>query len=222
MRTFCWNAGCKNIVTTGRCKPCERKRQQRQKKTKKSKEREKFYNSSAWKQLRQYHIDGSPLCVHCLTYELLTPAQQVDHKQARSKRPDLQLDPDNLQSLCRKCHGDKTKREQQPGKITIVCGDPGSGKTTHVERYAKPGSIVFDYDKLAATVTLDNFMKASPADADLIPLIESFRAALVEWLKSWATERNVWIIVTREDRAEDLAGDLGGNLVNLGGKGQLS
>jgi len=222
MRTFCCNPGCRNIVERGRCRHCQRDKGKQQRKKKKNKERQTFYNSGAWKQIRQYHIDGNPLCVHCLTYEQLTPAQQVDHKQQRSKRPDLEFDPDNLQSLCAKCHGSKSKREQNSGKVVIVCGDPGSGKTTHVERHAKPTDLVYDYDKLAATLTLGKYMKASPADADLIPLLESMRTALIDWLKSWATERNVWIIVTRQDRAEDLAGDLGGNLVKLGGKGQLS
>lgn len=33
--------------------------------------------------------------------------------------------------------------------LTIVTGAPGSGKTTYVQRHAKPGDIIIDFDLMA-------------------------------------------------------------------------
>lgn len=77
-----------------------------------------FYKSKSWTQLRNEYISEHPLCVRCLAYGKLTAGKIVDHKRPRSERPDLELEWDNLQTMCHACHNIKTaedKRAQSDG-----------------------------------------------------------------------------------------------------------
>lgn len=64
-----------------------------------------FYNSMAWRKLRNFFINKNPFCVKCGKF-----AKIVDHiipiKQGGEK-----LNEENLQSLCIACHNKKTKNE---------------------------------------------------------------------------------------------------------------
>lgn len=53
------------------------------------------------------------LCLICQAAGRVTAAVDVDHIHSIQLRPDLRLDLDNLQSLCRACHVKKTKAEQR-------------------------------------------------------------------------------------------------------------
>jgi|GEM_PF-4703516 5-methylcytosine-specific restriction endonuclease McrA len=68
----------------------------------------KFYNSREWKQVRNHKIQMNPLCEHCDDKDIITPATDVDHITPLSVDFSLRTDYDNLQSLCRQCHVDKT------------------------------------------------------------------------------------------------------------------
>ncbi|MBZ7939675.1 MULTISPECIES: HNH endonuclease [Campylobacter] len=72
---------------------------------KRNKESAKFYNSSEWRKLRTIFINKNPFCFNCGKL-----AKIVDHiipiKQGGNR-----LNQDNLQSLCIKCHNEKTKKE---------------------------------------------------------------------------------------------------------------
>jgi len=53
-----------------------------------------------------------PLCAECQRRGRLTPAQCVDHIKPFSGLEDpLRFDPDNLQSLCWRCHNRKTAKQ---------------------------------------------------------------------------------------------------------------
>jgi 5-methylcytosine-specific restriction protein A len=65
----------------------------------------------AWRRLRTAHLQANPLCAHCLKMGIIRVAEVVDHIIPISERPDLRLDPDNLQSLDAQCHNAKTARE---------------------------------------------------------------------------------------------------------------
>lgn len=56
-----------------------------------------------WVKLRAWHIARQPLCVRCKR-----PGEIVDHIIPISENPALRLRADNLQTLCRVCHGVKT------------------------------------------------------------------------------------------------------------------
>ena len=66
--------------------------------------------TNAWYRLRAWHIARHPLCAHCEARGVVTPAQDVDHINPISNGGD-NLDPDNLQSLCRACHNIKTRNQ---------------------------------------------------------------------------------------------------------------
>lgn len=64
-----------------------------------------FYNSKAWVKRRAVILrrDGY-ICQWCKRYGRMTQASVVHHIQHLEDRPDLALNPENLISLCAKCH----------------------------------------------------------------------------------------------------------------------
>lgn len=75
-----------------------------------------FYCSTAWIKLRDYIRLRDPLCVECLKEGVTRPTDHIDHKIPRSVRPDLELEPENLQGLCATHHNRKTAAETGLGK----------------------------------------------------------------------------------------------------------
>lgn len=68
----------------------------------------KFYNSAPWRKLRAWFLAVNPVCVKCKEQGRYAEATHVDHVLSRERRPDLELDQDNLMALCRSCHSTKT------------------------------------------------------------------------------------------------------------------
>ena len=68
-----------------------------------------FYQSPKWRKLRAAHLAEFPLCHRC-PIDRPTAAKEVHHKIPRDVAPDLALDPENLEGLCRPCHR-KTRPE---------------------------------------------------------------------------------------------------------------
>ena len=76
-----------------------------------------FYNSTAWKECRQaYKSQRRFLCERCLAEGILTPGEIVHHKiritPATINNPEVTLNFDNLELLCRKHHEEEHKRER--------------------------------------------------------------------------------------------------------------
>jgi 5-methylcytosine-specific restriction protein A len=71
-----------------------------------------FYTSTAWRKLRNQYIATQPICEHCKQAGNYKAAKVVDHIAPRKQRPELELDWDNLQSLCQRCHQQKTAKEK--------------------------------------------------------------------------------------------------------------
>jgi len=76
-----------------------------------------FYQSKAWRSLRNYKIQMNPLCEHCLKSDILTPAREIDHIVA-IKDGGEKLAYNNLSSLCRSCHAKKSVMEREARKHT--------------------------------------------------------------------------------------------------------
>ena len=77
----------------------------------------KFYVSKEWRSLRKSHIESQPLCQSCLkkgTVKDCTTknAGVVDHITP-IRIGGKALDPNNLQTLCVKCHNDKTRAQSK-------------------------------------------------------------------------------------------------------------
>lgn len=75
--------------------------------------RKAFYNTSAWRKLRNIKIINDPLCEECKRNGLIVPGYAVDHLKPIAERPDLSLDYLNLQTLCQPCHSKKTISENK-------------------------------------------------------------------------------------------------------------
>ncbi len=66
----------------------------------------RLYNLPAWRKLRMLHLGKESLCRLCRPRAVL--AEVVDHIIPHGGDMDKFLDPDNLQSLCFRCHNVKT------------------------------------------------------------------------------------------------------------------
>ncbi|EKE75520.1 HNH endonuclease [Oceanibaculum indicum] len=82
-------------------------------------DRAKPYSTPEWKALRAQHLKRQPTCQSCGA-----SARMVDHIRPWKGDAALFLDPNNLQSLCHRCHSRKTAShdggfgnptEQKPG-----------------------------------------------------------------------------------------------------------
>jgi hypothetical protein len=80
--------------------------------------RDPFYDSRAWHELRYKALkasqgaDGRPRCRCCHNPATDGNPIQVDHIKPRSKYPELELDPSNVQTMCRDCNMGKSNTDQ--------------------------------------------------------------------------------------------------------------
>jgi 5-methylcytosine-specific restriction endonuclease McrA len=65
-----------------------------------------FKDSPAWRKVRKQIRMRDGACVDCGTDQSLTVHHVVPYRTA----PELALDPDNLVTLCRSCHGRREAR----------------------------------------------------------------------------------------------------------------
>lgn len=73
---------------------------------------DEFYSSQAWREVRYFVLkrDGRR-CVCCGATPDNFVQMHVDHIKPRSLRPDLSLDPNNLQILCLDCNLGKLNKD---------------------------------------------------------------------------------------------------------------
>lgn len=79
---------------------------------------ERFYKSKQWqKTAAAYAKSKQNLCEICRDQGLLTPGEIVHHKiqlnESNIADPDISLNWDNLQFVCRKCHAAQHKRKNK-------------------------------------------------------------------------------------------------------------
>lgn len=70
----------------------------------------RFYDTARWKKARRHQLAIEPLCRKCK----VEWATEVDHIIPRSQGG-ADLDGDNLQSLCLRCHSEKTAVDKNGG-----------------------------------------------------------------------------------------------------------
>lgn len=61
-----------------------------------------------WRKCRAAHLAVYPLCAECERQGRLRGATVVDHIRPHHGDPELLYDPGNWQSLCKRCHDQKT------------------------------------------------------------------------------------------------------------------
>ena len=76
---------------------------------------ESFYKSMAWKECRKAYMKSvGGLCERCLNKGLYVPGEIVHHKihltPENISDPDVSCSFDNLELLCRNCHGEEHGR----------------------------------------------------------------------------------------------------------------
>lgn len=70
-------------------------------------------STARWRRVRAQKLAHDPLCEVCLLTGRTTSATEVDHKIEMWARLDLTFTPENLQSLCTRCHATKSAEERQ-------------------------------------------------------------------------------------------------------------
>jgi 5-methylcytosine-specific restriction protein A len=97
----CLVPGCPRFAANrGRCLQHWRQREQAY-----NARRLGFYLTPEWKRLSAQVRAENPTCAACGA-----PSEQADHLISVRQRPDLALDPSNIQALCRRCHSARTSR----------------------------------------------------------------------------------------------------------------
>ncbi len=110
-KTICSAPGCNRLIECGIGGRCEEHKRQRNRTSTKNRSGDPFYSSKAWIAVRDARRHANPLCQECERHQKLTPMHAVDHIKPRATHPELELDYDNTQSLCERCHNRKTGRE---------------------------------------------------------------------------------------------------------------
>jgi len=77
-----------------------------------------LYNSKRWYRLRYYQLQKQPLCEFHLRRNQVISASIVDHITPHKGDVALFHDPDNLQSLCKRCHDSVKQRLENGGTVT--------------------------------------------------------------------------------------------------------
>lgn len=81
-------------------------------------------------------------------------------------------------------------------KFKIICGLPGSGKTTYIKDNIKKGDLVFDYDEIQAALS---FQPKHLTNKGIHPYITEILQNMVKRAKYDKNIDTVWIIRTIPD-----------------------
>lgn len=226
-RRPCQHPGCPSFaVERGRCRAHQIKRETEKAQAARLYDDHRGSSAArgygyAWQQLRAHVLSVEPICRGCRARR----ATEVDHiiPLRRGGTHDLP----NLQPLCRHCHRSKTRRESQRttprpiptmGRsmipVTVVCGPPGSGKTTYVHNHAHRGDLILDLDAIFAA--LSGLATYDKPDA-LLPFVFAARDAIIARLAQHSDVRHAWIITSGADAAQrdQFAHQLGAEVVVL-------
>jgi 5-methylcytosine-specific restriction protein A len=169
--------------------------------------------TTEWEKARKHFLAEHPFCGECDRQgRPITPANIVDHVRPHRGNQERFWNIDLWESLCKRCHDHKTPMEENLDTYTrtVVTGLPRSGKTTYVERHRKPGDLVWDWDYIAKEMLR---LPLHETPADCIDHLNAMAEVFCREIASRPPKRNVWIILTNEDRARRVAEMVSGELV---------
>ena len=162
-KTIC--TGCRRaLVPKGtRCEKCQAKgkRGDQAYEKRRGSFRDRGY-SAAWSKLSEEYRNQNPLCVPCLARGIVQPATCVDHIIPAACCIELMLDTDNLQGACTRCNSQKRFSDPTEPWVPdhsriVVCGLPGTGKTTFAKTLGCP---IWDTDDHPELTTIEQVQKA--------------------------------------------------------------
>jgi len=170
----------------------------------------------AWQRARAEYLKNNPLCVMHLARNEVEAAAVVDHVVPHRGDMVAFWEVANWQALCKRCHDRKTMKydsnynPMQERKRIVVCGAPGSGKTTWIESQRRPGDLVYDMDAMAAAMFQ---CPTYPRPAHVFDAMLRLR----EWCVAMANTMhcNVYLIVTDENEANDVASSINGKVAKM-------
>ena len=84
------------------------------------KRRERFYKDITWMDCSDSYRKAHPLCERCLKKHVISPSEETHHKikltPENIDRPEIVLNWDNLEALCRDCHKKEHGQERKEKK----------------------------------------------------------------------------------------------------------
>ena len=154
-----------------------------------------------WRKYRASYLHLHPVCVQCLALDDPTPATVVDHIIPHKGNRDLFWESSNHQPLCKTHHDQKTARETfgAIAPVTLVCGPPGSGKTTYVRQHMYPDDLVLDLDALCAALS---GCQLHHAPVSILSFACEARDAILRRLESASRVRHAWVIACLPDASD--------------------
>lgn len=94
----------------------------------------------------------------------------------------------------------------------IIYGPPNSGKTTKANELAKDDDLIFDLDRIAASMNL-TYQAFADRPRDVASLLLGFRDVIVERLVDGRLKHRCLMIVTDDRMAGEIARKLGAELI---------
>lgn len=156
-----------------------------------------------WERISRLYRDRNPVCEMCCD----AAADDVDHiRPFNGVNDPKRTEWANLQSLCRKCHNIKTTHGQKRMEVVFVTGDPGSGKSTYVDRNKSPDDVVWDMDRIAAAMNPDMGRGSNRPD-DVMAVLYGMRQQILRAARGGLLNRRAWIVWTDEKNARDAMWD---------------
>lgn len=192
--TACAEPGCPEIVHGDRCPEHTKTLRQLQERGRES-AHERGYDVQWRKLRRQVMREVGWRCERCQWRPRDTSKLHAHHVVPFTVDENLRLERTNVEVLCYRCHGRHERRmsENTPPRVTLVCGPPGSGKTTYVREHAGESDLVVDMDRIGRALS---FTDGHGAPSDVLGVTLDVRDFLIRRLIQPARARRAWVILT--------------------------
>jgi broad-specificity NMP kinase len=103
------------------------------------------------------------------------------------------------------------RKNKQRGKLTFVCGPPGSGKTTYCQAHAEPLDLIWDLDAIAGAMNPHYELNANRTISMSCMFVE-WRDILLKYVQAARITNNLWCIITSAETAQMYSRTYGGKL----------